>query len=248
MAIKVRLQLYLKALLSIFGTDEEKGRVILFFLISIDRPFRTLSIAIPEDERNKIEVIIGIRSLVDRYAGILTDHDAVKLYKEFVERQDYFLEALGLLCGKEEVLDSAIQERVAIGVATREGFVKNHLRVAFGKSGFAVLLKWIRVLQVMHPKAVNRVLEQLEKAGNSQVKNTASGAKFAKKAQSSKGGQRRGMKFKSSKSKLREAWQVWQPEDGKKTIAGFVSEHSDNQFDLKLDPSTMGKWIRKEGW
>ena len=63
MAINVRLQLYLKALLLVFGTDEEKGRVILFFLISIDRPFRTLSIAIPEDERNKIGVILEIRSL-----------------------------------------------------------------------------------------------------------------------------------------------------------------------------------------
>ena len=56
------------------------------------------------------------------------------------------------------------------------------------------------------------------------------------------------MKFNSAKSRLREAWQVWKPEDGKKTIAGFVNEHSDSQFDLKLDPSTMGKWIRKEGW
>ena len=56
------------------------------------------------------------------------------------------------------------------------------------------------------------------------------------------------MKFNSAKSRLREAWQVWKPEDGKKTIAGFVNEHSDSQFDLKLDPSTMWKWIRKEGW
>ena len=188
MAINVRLQLYLKALLLVFGTDEEKGRVILFFLISIDRPFRTLSIAIPEDERNKIGVILEIRSLVDRYSGILTDQDAVKLYKEFVERQDYFLEALGSLCGKEEVLDSAIQERVAIGVATREGFVKNHLRVAFGKSGFAVLLKWIRVLQVMHPKAVHRVLEQLEKAEILRLKIPPQGQNLPKRHRAQKVG------------------------------------------------------------
>lgn len=118
MAINVRLQLYLKALLLVFGTDEEKGRVILFFLISIDRPFRTLSIAIPEDERNKIGVI-EIRSLVDRYSGILTDQDAIQvIQKRRPERQDYFLEALGSLCGKRKSWIQLVR-RVAIGVATR---------------------------------------------------------------------------------------------------------------------------------
>ena len=127
--IRVRVPKGLEVLLLIIsGSEAEKGMLILTFLISIEKEFGRLSVNIPEDARNKIEAIHELRRLIDRYSGMGTGDDAAQLYREFMANKNLFLSFLGELSGNGEPLESAILERVAVGAATRDGFIKSHLR------------------------------------------------------------------------------------------------------------------------
>ena len=158
--IRVRVPKGLEVLLLIIsGSEAEKGMLILTFLISIEKEFGRLSVNIPEDARNKIEAIHELRRLIDRYSGMGTGDDAAQLYREFMANKNLFLSFLGELSGNGEPLESAILERVAVGAATRDGFIKSHLKAAFKDNGFVNSFWWLRIFHLMHPKGVHNVLK-----------------------------------------------------------------------------------------
>ena len=145
--IRVRVPKGLEVLLLIIsGSEAEKGMLILTFLISIEKEFGRLSVNIPEDARNKIEAIHELRRLIDRYSGMGTGDDAAQLYREFMANKNLFLSFLGELSGNGEPLEYAILERVAVGAATRDGFIKSHLKAAFKDNGFVNSFWWLRIL------------------------------------------------------------------------------------------------------
>ena len=248
MATTVRLPMYLASLLQLFGSEAEKGRVILFFLISVDRPFRLLAREIPEDNRNNFKILSEIRDLVDRYSGLLTDEKAEKLYQEFMHKRDNFVKALREFWAGDEVLDAAQKERVALGAALGDRFLNSHLKKVFKENVFAVLLRWLRVLRIMHPKAIPRILEALKESGNSQAAAIFAGAEVIRRDQGSKGGKKRAEAFEAPKQKLFKAWDEWKPSKGKKTVGEFLRHHNDDMFEpLRLDPSVMRRWLNRRG-
>ena len=243
--IRVRVPKGLEVLLLIIsGSEAEKGMLILTFLISIEKEFGHLSVNIPEDARNKIEAIHELRRLIDRYSGMGTGDDAAQLYREFMANKNLFLSFLGELSGNGEPLESAILERVAVGAATRDGFIKSHLKAAFKDNGFVNSFWWLRIFHLMHPKGVHNVLKLLKESGNSQAGTIVSEAKNAGKAQSSRGGKKRAESYEEAKDKFLKAWKSWEPKKGKKTQAAFLEEHGEDAFlPLKLGPEAMSRLI-----